>query len=226
MIRIKNLSKNFGGLKILSDINLSIEEGEFVVLLGPNGCGKSTILRIIAGLEKSTSGEMSVSGEVGFVFQEPALFPWRNVEQNVGFGLEIKKVREKKKIVSKYIGYFGLRGFEKYYPRDLSGGMKQKVVLARTIATNPSVVLMDEPFSNMDIRIKKKIEKELLDTWKKIKKTVIFVTHDIKEAVFLADRIILFSRGKPSRIIAEFCCDDVNNYKKIEKDIKKILVSK
>lgn len=225
MIKIKGISKNFGELKVLKDINLNINKGEFVVFLGVNGCGKSTILRIIAGLEKPTVGEVVLEGEIGFIFQDPALLPWRNVEENIKFGLEIKKTQNKENIIKKYINYFGLEGFEKYYPSDLSGGMKQKLVLARTLATDPSVILMDEPFANMDIKSKKRVEKDLIETWKKTRKTILFVTHNIEEALFLADRIILFGNTKPTEIVKEFkgFCEEEKD--KIRGEIKKFLFS-
>jgi NitT/TauT family transport system ATP-binding protein len=216
MIRIRELSKEFDNLRVLENINLNISKGEFVVLLGSNGSGKTTLLRIISGLEKPTKGEVFLGGDVSFVFQEPALFPWKNVEKNISFGLEIKRVKNSKEIVKKYIKYFGLEGFEKYYPKDLSGGMKQKVVLARALAVNSKIILMDEPFSNLDSKSKKRIEIELLDIKQAFKKTIVFVTHDIREAVFLGDRVILFSAKTPTRIVAEFDC---NGGKKKKKDV-------
>lgn len=206
MIKIERLSKSFGELSVLEDINLEVNRGEFVVFFGVNGCGKSTMLRIIAGLEKPTSGSVCLQGEVGFITQEMSLFPWRNVEENISFGLEIKGIKDRKKIIEKYIDLFLLKGFEKYYPRDLSGGMKQKLVLSRTLAVNPSIILMDEPFSNMDKDSKSIMRREFFETWKKIKKTIVFVTHDLEEAVFLADKIFLFSKKKPTKILQKFNC--------------------
>lgn len=221
MIKTTKLEKRFGNLHVLENINLDINKEEFVVLLGPNGSGKTTLLRIIAGLEKPTKGEVFLEGDVSFVFQEPALFPWKNVEKNISFGLEIKKIKNKKDITKKYINYFGLEGFEKYYPKDLSGGMKQKVVLARTLAVDSEIILMDEPFSNLDIKSKKKIEAELINIKKIFKKTIVFVTHDIKEAVFLGDRIILFSAKTPTTVVAEF----VKGEEDIENKIKNFYFS-
>ncbi len=219
MIRIEQLNKSFGRVKVLEDINVEIKKGEFVVFYGPNGCGKSTILRIIAGLEKPTSGKVYLDGEVGFIFQEVALLPWRNVEKNISLGLEIKKIKNKKEIIKKYIKFFSLEGFEKYYPEDLSGGMRQKLVLARTLAVNPDILLMDEPFSNMDNKGKKIMREELVGTWEKIKKTIVFVTHDIEEALFLADKIFLLSNKKPTKIIRRFEC--LKDKEKIKEEIKR-----
>lgn len=230
MIKTVNLSKSFGNLKVLEELNINIGRGEFVVVLGANGCGKTTLLRIISGLEKPTKGNVLVSGEIGLIFQEPVLLPWRNVEKNIEFGLEIKNIKERAGIVKKYIEYLGLQQFKKYYPSELSGGMKQKVVIARTLAVNPSILLMDEPFSNLDAPTKEKLAIELVEMWKKIKKTVIFVTHNIEEAIFLADRIILLG-GRPGKIIKEFNIRverEKRKYNKkigeTKKDISKILL--
>jgi NitT/TauT family transport system ATP-binding protein len=222
MIEVNNLHKKYGNLVVLKDISLNVKKGKFLVILGENGCGKSTFLRIISGIEKPTKGRVLLSGDVGFVFQEPALFPWRNVEENIGFGLEIKKNKKKKEIIEKYIKLFNLCGFEKYYPRDLSGGMKQKVVLARTLALNPDIILMDEPFANIDFKMKKIIETEILKILKEEEKTIVFVTHDIKEALFLADKIVLFT-NKPAENLKEF--DNVDDIKKksiLEEKIKSV----
>jgi len=204
MLELVNLYKNFGRLKVLKDLNIKIKRKEFVVILGPNGCGKTTLLRIIAGLEKTTEGKIIINEKnIGLIFQESVLFPWRNVEKNVDFGLEIKNIKNRKRIVKKYIKLIGLQGFENYYPEELSGGMKQKVVLARTLAVNPSFLLVDEPFSSLDALTRRKMQKEFVRIWQKTKKTIIFVTHDIEEALFLADRIILLSK-RPAKIISEF----------------------
>jgi len=204
MLELINLYKNFGKLKVLENLNIKIKKKEFVVLLGPNGCGKTTILRIIAGLEEPTKGNIMKREEnIGFIFQESVLFPWRNVEKNIEFGLEVKNIKNRKKIIKKYIKLIGLIRFENYHPEELSGGMKQKVALARTLAVNPSLLLVDEPFSSLDALTRKKMQKEFVKIWQKTKKTIIFVTHDIEEALFLADRIILLSE-RPASIISEF----------------------
>ncbi|MEM2900144.1 MAG: ABC transporter ATP-binding protein [Thermoplasmata archaeon] len=213
LISVKELSKSFvKGSKLIDAIekvDFEIEEGEFVCLLGPSGCGKTTILRIIAGLDKPSKGkvimdnkEISKPGaDRGLVFQDFALFPWRTVSKNIEFPLELKKVpkREREEISKRYIDLFGLSGFENAYPSELSGGMKQRVALARALAANPKVLLMDEPFGSLDAQTRNIMQKELQNIWLKEKKTVLFVTHSVDEAVYLADRIILLS-SRPAKI--------------------------
>jgi NitT/TauT family transport system ATP-binding protein len=191
ILKITDLSKTFtsreSNLLALTDINLDVKEGEFICLLGPSGCGKTTLLRIIAGLEQRTTGSMCLNGveiqgpgpDRGMVFQEFALFPWRTVRKNVEFGLEIKKLppEEREKIADRYIDLVGLKGFEKSHPNQLSGGMKQRVGIARALANEPSILLMDEPFGALDAQTRNQMQKELLRIWQETKKTVIFVTH-------------------------------------------------
>lgn len=193
-------------LHVLDKLTFNVYEGEFLCIVGPSGCGKTTLLKIIAGLEKASSGIVKLNGEVpnptktriGFVFQEDALFPWRNVWDNVKFGLEIRGEYDPK-IVENFIKLTGLQGFEKYYPYQLSGGMRKRVDIARALAANPSILLMDEPFSYLDAQTRWIMHKELFLIHEKLKKTTIFVTHNIEEAVFFADRIIVLSKG-PARI--------------------------
>lgn len=193
----------------LDNINLHIGDKEFVCLVGPSGCGKTTLLRIIAGLDFPTSGSLSLDGrpiegpdpERGMVFQEYSLFPWMNISDNIGFGLTMKGTgrEEKKKIVEEYLDLVNLKGFGKSYPHELSGGMRQRVAIARALANDPEVLLMDEPFGALDAQTRNMMQRELLEIWEKTKKTIIFVTHSVDEAVFLADRIVVLS-PRPGRI--------------------------
>jgi len=208
-LELRNLRKTYtdgtgeGSVDALSTINLTVREGEFLSVVGPSGCGKSTMLRIIAGLEQPTTGAVFINGEqledpwgrVGFVFQEYALFPWRTVSENVEFGLELKNIpgKERRRKALEYINKFGMGGFEDTYPRDLSGGMKQRVAIARTLITNPSIILMDEPFGSLDSQTRNALQEFLLTVWQNSRKTIIFVTHNIDEAVFLSQRVIGFS---------------------------------
>ncbi|WP_326512733.1 ABC transporter ATP-binding protein [Clostridium intestinale] len=197
------------GTKALEDINLTIEEGEFVAILGPSGCGKSTLLEIIAGLLKQSSGDVFLGNEkldgpskdIGVVFQDSSLFPWRTIRKNIEFGLEIGKIHKEKRksVVDKYIDIVNLRGFEDKYPHQLSGGMKQRAGLARTMVNNPEVLLMDEPLGAVDYLTRLSLQDEIVDLWKREKKTIIFITHDVSEAVYLGTRVVLLS-PRPGRI--------------------------
>ncbi len=212
MLEIDHLRKTFpkedGEMVAIEDFSLAVQNGEFVCLLGPSGCGKTTVLRIIAGLETLTSGTIKLDGrdvvnsgpDRGMVFQEFALFPWRTVRKNVEFGLEIKGVppAERKTIGQKYIDLVGLNGFEEYLPKKLSGGMKQRVGIARALANNPEILLMDEPFGALDAQTRNQMQKELLRIWSETKKTVVFVTHSVDEAVYLADRVVVLT-ARPSQ---------------------------
>ena len=208
-VTLKNVSKSFEDLIAVENLNLTVEDDELVCILGPSGCGKTTVLRIIAGLEKPTGGEVYENGKLvlepgpdrGMVFQEFALFPWRTVRKNVEFGLEIKGVRKviRRKMAGKYIDLVNLEGFEEAYPHELSGGMKQRVGIARALANEPDVILMDEPFGSLDAQTRNIMQKELLRIWEKTDVTVIFVTHSVDEAVYLADRIITLT-ARPGTI--------------------------
>jgi len=209
-LELTNLQKTYTDgsgaetVEALSAINLTVQEGEFLSVIGPSGCGKTTMLRIIAGLEQPTSGSVAINGEqlaepwshVGFVFQEYALFPWRTVSENVEFGLELKNIPkpERRRMALEYINKFGMKGFADTYPRDLSGGMKQRVAIARTLIINPSIILMDEPFGSLDSKTRNALQQFLQEIWHTSRKTIIFVTHNIDEAVFLSQRVIGFSR--------------------------------
>ena len=215
-VDIKDLTRVFskegdesGAVTALDNISLHIEDKEFVCLVGPSGCGKTTLLRIIAGLDFPTSGGITLDGKPvegpgpgrGMVFQEYSLFPWLNVSDNIGFGLTMKGVAkaEKTGIVNEYLDLVNLEGFGKAYPHELSGGMRQRVAIARALANNPEVLLMDEPFGALDAQTRNMMQKELLEIWEKTKKTILFVTHSVDEAVFLSDRIIVLS-PRPGRI--------------------------
>ena len=205
-ISIKNINKTYidqdgNEVQALHDINLDVAEGEFVCIVGPSGCGKSTLLEIVAGLLDDTSGEVLLDGHIGVVFQDASLFPWRTVRKNVAFGLEIAGVprEEREERLKRYISMVSLNGFENKYPAQLSGGMRQRAGIARTLAMNPKVILMDEPFSAVDHLTKCTLQEELINIRQAENKTVLFVTHDINEAVFLADRVVLLS-PRPSTI--------------------------
>ena len=212
-LKIDNVYKEYQGRNgktiALNGVSLDIKENEFICVVGPSGCGKSTLLNIIAGLLEPTSGTVTLDGKViegtgverGVVFQQYALFPWRTVLKNVMFPLEMKKVpkAEAEAIARKYIKSVGLEGFEKSFPKELSGGMKQRVAIARAYAADPEVLLLDEPFGALDAQTRVQLQSELLETWEKEKKTCFFITHDVDEAVILAQRVIIMS-ARPGRI--------------------------
>jgi ABC-type nitrate/sulfonate/bicarbonate transport system ATPase subunit len=191
-------SDNDSNVLALSNVNLTVHEGEFLMLVGPSGCGKSTLLRILAGLDKPTTGEVTFGKQIrpGFVFQDFALFPWLTVYQNIEFGLKMegKAVNERKKTTLKYAEFMGLEKFLESYPHELSGGMRQRVGIARALAINPEIVFLDEPFSALDSFTAQKLRKELLELWKKHGTTFVMVTHLVEEAVQLGTRIAVFSQ--------------------------------
>ncbi|MCU4717055.1 ABC transporter ATP-binding protein [Halobacteria archaeon HArc-curdl5-1] len=198
-----------GPVEALREISFDVDPGEFVTIVGPSGCGKTTLFRIIAGLQTPTDGEVRLDGEpidgpgpeLGIVFQEYHLFPWRTVAGNVGFGLEQNgtPAPERRERVQDLLELVGLEGFADSYPKDLSGGMKQRVALARALAPDPDLLLMDEPFGAVDAQTKTMLQEELLDIWDATGKTVLFVTHDIEEAVKLGDRVVVMDR-EPGRV--------------------------
>jgi NitT/TauT family transport system ATP-binding protein len=201
-------------IRVLEDVSVDVADGEFVCIVGPSGCGKSTLLNIIAGFLPASRGEVMVDGEPVsgpdprriFVFQENGVFPWLTVEANIGFGLARKAVEERRRIVGHYIDMVGLAGFERSYPRELSGGMRQRVEIARALAANPQIIYMDEPFGALDFITRLKMRSDLVRIWQSEKKTVLFVTHDIEEAVQLADRVLVMSR-RPATISEEVRVD-------------------
>ncbi len=214
IVEVRGIGKIYeGGVEALKDVSLAFPRGKLSTLLGPSGCGKTTLLKIIAGLIPHNTGELWVKGkkvegpgpERAFVFQDFALLPWANVLRNVAFGLELRGVSraEREAVARRYIDEVGLRGFESSHPNQLSGGMKQRVGLARALAVDADIVLMDEPFSSVDEQTRRKFQEDLLDLLRHRQKTVIFVTHSIEEAAYLSDQIALLSPrpGMVSRII-------------------------
>jgi NitT/TauT family transport system ATP-binding protein len=197
-------------INALEDINLEVKPNEFLCIIGPSGCGKTTLLRMIAGLDYPSSGEIILDGDRvsgpspdrGMVFQEYSLFPWRTVLKNIEFGLKIRGMedKERSKIAERYLELVGLQDFGNSYPYELSGGMKQRVAIARALATEPSILLMDEPFGSVDAQTRNVLQEELLEIWRRTKKTILFVTHSVDEAVYLADRVAVMS-ARPGRII-------------------------
>ena len=218
-IEVKNINKSFEGkksdrLSVLEDINLHIDDGELVCLLGPSGCGKTTLLRLIAGLDQSTSGEIVANGEVvkkpsgdrAVIFQQYSLFPWLTVLQNVTFGLEVTKKGSKDENVAaaeRYLKSVGLIDFKDSYPHELSGGMKQRVAIIRSLLNHSPILLMDEPFSALDMQNRHKLQEQLIGVWKRFENTIVFVTHDVDEAVYLADKIVILDKnpGKIAKIV-------------------------
>jgi len=210
MVEVRHVSKTYaGGVEALNDLSIDFAEGQLTSLLGPSGCGKTTLLKIIAGLIPASGGEVKVDGRVvtgpgperAFVFQDFALMPWASVMRNVAFGLELKGMArsEREAVAEKYIASVGLKGFEKAYPHELSGGMRQRAGLARALAVNAKVLLMDEPFSAVDEQTRRKFQEDLLELIARERKTFLFVTHSIEEAVYVSDRIIILSH-RPSQV--------------------------
>jgi len=208
-LTIAGLGKSFGSLQALQDINVAVARGEFLSVVGPSGCGKTTFLRILAGLEPASAGEVLLDGRAvrgpgtdrGFVFQSDNLLPWRTVYANAIIGREIAGQvgpAERRQTIE-LLKLVGLEGFANYHPRQLSGGMRQRVNLARALAIDPEILLMDEPFSSLDAQTREIMQTELMRIWEKGRKTVLFVTHQIDEAVFLSDRVLVFAR-RPGRL--------------------------
>lgn len=214
VIRVDNVHKLFrtpndAAITALQDINLDIAPGEFVTVVGPSGCGKSTLLKLIAGFSAPSKGRILFQGEevrglntrVGYVPQESKLFPWLTVEENVGFGLDSKRYsrQDRERQVSQFINLAGLGGFEKYYPAQLSGGMSKRASIMRALAYEPPVILMDEPFGPLDAQTRMVLQDELMKIWEQKRQTILFVTHDLVEAVALADRVVVMTH-RPGRI--------------------------
>jgi NitT/TauT family transport system ATP-binding protein len=216
-IKIKNINKSYSAhekeVKVLENINFDINDGELICLLGPSGCGKTTLLRLIAGLEKANSGEIYVNDELvskpskdrGFIFQQYSLFPWLNVLDNVMFGLNLtnESKEENLKSAKRYLERVGLSDVENNYPHELSGGMKQRVAIIRSLLNHTPVLLMDEPFSALDMQNRHKLQEQLIGVWKRFENTIVFVTHDVDEAVYLGDKIVIMDKnpGKVKKIV-------------------------
>ncbi|OYU48836.1 MAG: sulfonate ABC transporter ATP-binding protein [Rhizobiales bacterium PAR1] len=219
---VENLSRVFPGVHggaavtALQPTSLSVGDNDFVTILGPSGCGKSTLLRMIAGLDRPTSGTITLDGrkitgpgpDRGMVFQSYTLFPWLTISENIAFGLTEKGMNpmEARDIVAAYIDRVGLKGFENHYPKQLSGGMQQRTAIARALANDPAVLLLDEPFGALDNQTRALMQELLLGIWEREKKTVLFVTHDIEEAIFIASRCLVMS-ARPGRIKADIAID-------------------
>ena len=221
-LRIEGVSRIFPGtgggapVTALQPVTLDIAENDFITLLGPSGCGKSTLLRIVAGLDRPSAGQVLLDGkpvlgagpERGMVFQSYTLFPWLTVAENIAYGLTERSVPEAqvRETVSHYVDRMGLRGFERHWPKQLSGGMQQRVAIARALANDPAMLLLDEPFGALDNQTRALMQELLLGIWERDRKTVLFVTHDIEEAIFLASRVLVMS-ARPGRIKADLPVD-------------------
>ena len=221
-LQVENVSRVFPGVRggeavtALQPTTLAIPENDFLTLLGPSGCGKSTLLRIIAGLDRPSAGRVTLDGkpvtgpgpERGMVFQSYTLFPWLTVAENIAYGLDERRMPEpqKREIVAHYVDRMGLRGFERHWPKQLSGGMQQRTAIARALANDPAVLLLDEPFGALDNQTRSLMQELLLGIWERDRKTVLFVTHDIEEAIFLANRVLVMSR-RPGRIKSDIPVD-------------------
>lgn len=208
-IRVEHLTKKFGDLLVLDDISFSVKKGEFVCVVGPTGCGKTTFLNLLTRIYQPTQGELYIDGtpadpkihNISFAFQEPSAMPWLNVEQNLQFGMKIKKIPEdeRKRRVERILKLLGLEEFRKAYPRELSVSAEQRVIIGRAFSTYPDLLLMDEPYGQMDIKMRFYLEDEVLKLWKEFGSTVIFITHNIEEATYLAERVLILT-NKPATI--------------------------
>lgn len=212
-LEIKEVGKTFktknGETTALEKTSFTIKDGEFVTILGPSGCGKSTVLRIVGGLEEATTGEVMLDGKAiqgpgpdrGMVFQSYTLYPWLTVKENISFGLKLKGASQKEQddVARHYLQLIGLEGFEKHYPIQLSGGMKQRVAIARALANDPEILLMDEPFGALDAQTRNIMQEVLLKAWEESKKTILFITHDVDESIFLADSVYVMT-ARPGRL--------------------------
>ena len=200
VLKLKNVSKKYqaknGEIEALKNISFSVKEGEFTSIIGPSGCGKSTLLSIIAGLEPKTSGEIEIDGKIGYMLQKDSLLEWRNIYNNVVFGLEIshKRTKEKEEYVKQLLIKYGLYDFKDKYPNQLSGGMRQRVALIRTLATKPKILLLDEAFSALDYQTRIMVTNDIFQILKNENMTAVIVTHDISEAISMSDRVIVLSK--------------------------------
>ena len=228
MLAIDSLAKHFpNGVIALNDVDLAIDQSEIVSLVGTSGCGKSTLLRILSGLESASHGRVAIDGEavsgphpeIGMVFQEPRLMPWLSVADNVRFALKDEDKAAQDRKIADVLAKVGLADFAQAYPRQLSGGMAQRVAIARALVRRPSILLLDEPFSALDSFTRLQLQDHLLELWKEERFTMVFVTHDIEEAVALSDRIVVM-RGNPGHIHAEFALDLPRPRKRTDADFQ------
>ncbi|WP_273484803.1 ABC transporter ATP-binding protein [Desulforamulus ruminis] len=213
---VSNLTKQFGELLVLDNINFNVGEGEFLCIVGPTGCGKTTFLNLLSKLIPSTKGNIYIDNEIAdpkrhnisFVFQEPSCMPWRTVRQNIAYGMEVKKFpqKEMEERLEKTMKLVGLTDCADLYPNQISSSMEQRVAIARAFAAKPDLLLMDEPYGQLDVKLRYYLEDELISIWQEFKTTVIFVTHNIEEAVYLAERVLILS-SKPTTIKAEINVD-------------------
>jgi len=215
-VRVEHLTKYFGDLHVLDDISFNIKKGEFLCVVGPTGCGKTTFLNMLTRIYRPTSGDLYIDGEsadpkkhnLAFVFQEPSAMPWLTVEKNLRFGLEIKKLpkEEINHRTEKMLKLLGLEAFRNFYPHQLSVSTAQRIIIGRAFAMNPDLLLMDEPYGQMDIKLRFYLEDEVIRLWKELGSTVVFITHNIEEAVYLADRVLILT-NKPATIKEELTID-------------------
>lgn len=211
-VTVNNLTKSFGSLQVLNDISFTVGEGEFLCIVGPTGCGKTTFLNLLSKLIPPTKGNICINGEeadpkkhnVSFVFQEPSCMPWRTVKQNIAYGMEIKKLAadERENRLKKIMELVGLTDSANLYPNQISSSMEQRVAIARAFAVNPDLLLMDEPYGQLDVKLRYHLEDELVRLWQELKSTVLFVTHNIEEAVYMAERILVLT-NKPTTVKSE-----------------------
>lgn len=215
-VEVKHLTKRFGDLLVLDDISFNIKKGEFVCVVGPTGCGKTTFLNLLTKLIEPTSGELLIDGEpadpkkhnLAFVFQEPSAYPWLTVEENLAFGLKIKKLPrdEIARRVEHMLKLLGMTDYRKAYPSELSVSSEQRIIIGRAFAMNPDLLLMDEPYGQMDIKLRYYLEDEVIRLWRETGSTVVFITHNIEEAVYLAERVLILD-NKPAKIKEEIYVD-------------------
>ena len=215
-VEVKNLTKKFGDLLVLDDMSFHIRKGEFVCVVGPTGCGKSTFLNCLTRIHMPTSGDLYIDGSpadpkkhnISFVFQEPSALPWLTVEDNIAYGLKIKKLpkEEIKKRVDQILDLMGLQEFRKAYPGELSVSAEQRIIIGRSLAMQPDLLLMDEPYGQMDVKMRFYLEDEVIRLWKELGSTVIFITHNIEEAVYLAEKVMILT-NKPAKIKEEVKID-------------------
>jgi NitT/TauT family transport system ATP-binding protein len=212
-VELRNVAVSFGAFTAVANMTMAVRDGEFVAVVGPTGCGKSTILNVVTGLLKASAGEVTVFGkplrglnsDSGYMLQQEAILPWKTAEDNVALGLifQGQKQAQAREKARAWLAKVGLRGFEKRYPHQLSGGQRKRVAMAQTLILEPKIVLMDEPFSALDIHTRRLMHRILLDLWQADRRSLVFITHDLEEAIVLADRVLVMSAGPASRIVGE-----------------------